>query len=363
MLNNPYLALTFSANLSVFMFLGLSATFWLSLLTFILLSIKTVSTFKITKNDFFIFICCILFGPILTTLVNDFSFPRFFLFTLLLSFIYFFKVLEYKKFQNLVSIYFNISLILLTSSFLIFLVSKTGLITLERFISYGGRFAGFSFENVDHVFITTFLILYLLQKDTANTRSFYERTILAFLFMLLIISQSNMFYVLVFSIAQVFLIRWFRLKHQSSLFIVVSSFIILFAFDYIWQYLPSVRGNAFDILERIRGAQFLLESALNNFNLFSFEFFLNNRSCLMGSGTNNFGFLNLTCDFGIFGLLLFLIVLFFVERNLSASTNQKFYLSLIVMFSINTILLVPNYYTPSYIFALLFGIKSLQKSR
>ncbi len=360
MLNHPYLVLSFSANLSVFMFFGLSATFWLSLITFTLVAFRSLVTFKVTKNDLFIFFSCICIAPLLFLSIDAFAFDRFFLFVLICGFIYFFFNVNNNDLLKIAENYYKISIFLISSAFIIFLMSKVGLITLDRFISYGGRFAGFSFENVDNFFVLTFLILYIFIRNHHRKMPIQDKLLGIFLFSLLVLSQSNMTLVLLFTIFQTYLIKWFKFRHQSSLFILGSSFLILYAFDFLLQSIPSIRGGSFDVLQRLDGAQFLLEAALEQFKYISFEFFTGERTCLMASGTNNFGFLNLTCDFGISGFVILLIMLIFVERNLDASSRAGFYLCIIVMFSINSILLVPNYYNPTYIFALIFGVRYLR---
>jgi len=252
---------------------------------------------------------------------------------------------------------------LLIIAFCIYLASQLGFLTLYRFVSWGTRFGGFSYELVEHVIVCTTALLILLSSPGSVVPRRYYRIAVVFLIASILLAQSNMIYIVLLSWIQILVFKHIGIRHQSMLLIVglVASMFILS--ELLYGFFPSVRGGGADVVERFRGAEQLLYVMAEKVQVFSFEFFQLERTCLNSTGTNNFGFLNVYCDFGLFGLMILLSIFFALERYYSCESRQGYCLSILAAFSINAILIVPYYYSPTILFALIYSIRKLSQEK
>jgi len=363
-LRHPLTLLAFSANISIFVtYTGYSATFFLALTALIMYALRAIIVTKIDKVTPVITIIGVFVLAIGLVWIENISITRVVLATLATAFTVYLSNLHISQIDILAREYVRKSQYLLVISFLIYLASIVGVLDLNRFISFGGRFAGFSFENVEHVVVCAIVLLIVVSSRTDHAAKKHFKIVVIFLVSSMLLAQSNMLYVVALSWFQVLAFRYTGIRHQSALLIISLAVSTLVLNELLYLFIPSVRGGGSDIIERFRGAEQLLRVISEKAQFFSIEFFQLERTCLASTGTNNFGFLNVYCDFGAFGLIIMLSGFFILERYLSCKSRQGFYLSMLAFFCMNAILIVPYYYSPTIIFGLIYSVRKLSQEK
>ncbi len=251
-------------------------------------------------------------------------------------------------------------------SFLLFLLHFIGVVNFEKFISFGGRFSGFSFELLSASYIF-FLLIYL---NGITYR--YSIGVIIIGLTALYLTKSNFLLIILFA----YFISYFQKinvipKSLSALsivifplfFIVIMLYLILNEYNIQQIFVAfSLRGGEHDAYARLYGSIMALNSVLNN----GIDIF----PALFGNGIvyknlqiePMFGFINMMLDLSWLFIFALFLIAFYYYKTLILLQNGRACISEYVALNVSILYLTMNpvYYSPLPMFVFIFIVRIME---